>query len=126
LTRERFIPNHFINDGTRMYRTGDICRWSDYDELIFLGRQDDMVKIKGYRVELEEVSAAISKCPGVNDAIVLVKENNLIAFVTPLDVDLDRLRQRVASILPHYMIPTGILKLNHLPLNSNQKVCYIF
>jgi acyl-coenzyme A synthetase/AMP-(fatty) acid ligase len=99
-----------------MYRTGD------NDEVIFLGRQDDMVKINGYRVELEEVTAAVSKCPGVNDALVLVKDKSLIAFVAPLSIDIDLLRRRVASVLPHYMIPTRILKLETLPLNSNQKV----
>jgi acyl carrier protein len=122
LTNESFIPNHFINDGTRMYRTGDICKWSEYDELIFLGRQDDMVKIKGYRVELEEVSSVVSKCPGVNEAIVLAKDSALVAFVTPLDVDVDLMWKRVASVLPHYSIPTSIFKLSALPLNINQKV----
>ncbi|KAJ3316335.1 hypothetical protein HDV06_003809, partial [Boothiomyces sp. JEL0866] len=59
LTAEKFIPNHFLNDGSRMYRTGDMCKWTLDGKIQILGRMDDMVKVKGYRIELDEVNAAV-------------------------------------------------------------------
>lgn len=81
-----------------------------------------MVKIKGYRVELEEVTSALSKCPGVNEAVVVALDNMLVAFVSPTSIDIDDLRVSVSSSLPHYMCPSRFYKLDGLPLNSNQKV----
>lgn len=106
-----------------MYRTGDICKWSKLGELLFLGRVDDMVKINGYRIELEEVTSSLTNCDGVNDAVVIAKDNSLLAFVTPMSLDADSVRQEVLSTLPHYMCPSTFIKLESLPLNSNQKVC---
>ncbi|KAJ3267734.1 hypothetical protein HDV01_004293, partial [Terramyces sp. JEL0728] len=68
LTAEKFIPNHFENDGTKMYRTGDMCKWTTDGKIEILGRMDDMVKVKGYRIELEEVILAVNSHPQVVSA----------------------------------------------------------
>ncbi|KAI8891656.1 hypothetical protein BC833DRAFT_533792, partial [Globomyces pollinis-pini] len=83
LTAEKFIHNHFLNNGSKMYRTGDICKWTEDGNIQILGRSDDMVKVKGYRIELDEVSSAISRHPDVTGSAVIVKDDQLIAFVTP-------------------------------------------
>ncbi|KAJ2988732.1 hypothetical protein HDV02_005442, partial [Globomyces sp. JEL0801] len=80
LTAEKFIDNHFLNDGSKMYRTGDICKWTEDGNIQILGRSDDMVKVKGYRIELDEVSSAISRHPDVTGSAVIVKDDQLIAF----------------------------------------------
>jgi amino acid adenylation domain-containing protein len=119
LTKERFIPNHFLNDGSRMYRTGDLCRWTEEGELEILGRKDDQVKLNGYRIELNEVRNHLKH---VENAEVLKIGNQLVAFVTPANVDVDLVLETAISELPHYMVPSIIVPLEHFPLNGNGKV----
>ena len=122
LTAEKFVPNHFINDGSLMYRTGDLCRWTESGEIVIIGRMDDMVKVKGYRIELDEVAAAIDRNPKVEACAVIVKNDMLVAYVTPKDVDVDAIRESVLDILPFYMTPSVIVALSEFPLNNNGKV----
>ncbi|KAJ3250841.1 hypothetical protein HK103_003080 [Boothiomyces macroporosus] len=122
LTAERFIHNHFLNDGSTMYRTGDICRWTEDGEIQIIGRVDDMVKVKGYRIELDEVASAINKHADVHASVVLVRSQMLVAYVTPVTVDMDKLREFVSDILPHYMIPTVFVPVKEFKINNNGKV----
>ncbi|KAJ3205296.1 hypothetical protein HK099_000867, partial [Clydaea vesicula] len=122
LTAEKFIPNHFENDGSKMYKTGDICRWLKNGELQLLGRKDEMVKVKGYRIELDEVSATIAKCDGVSQVVTLVQDDNLVAYVTPETINVNILRESVSNVLPHYMCPAAYVFLDKFPLTTNQKV----
>lgn len=124
LTAERFLPNHFLNDGSKMYRTGDLCRWTEDGELQIMGRMDDMVKVKGYRIELDEVSAAITRHPDITNATVIVKDDVLVAFFSPAQIPVSSLRDFVGDILPHYMIPATFVALDDFPLNTNGKVFY--
>ncbi len=129
LTAERFVPDPFSSvPGARMYRTGDLVRWTEDGTLSFLGRADFQVKVRGVRVELEEVEAALALLPGISKAAVIarkdVHETQLIAFVV-VDPDHDeagRLRERLAQLLPDAMVPAHVEVLEHLPLNSNGKV----
>ncbi|KAJ3250598.1 hypothetical protein HK103_003379, partial [Boothiomyces macroporosus] len=122
LTAERFIHNHFLNDGSTMYRTGDICRWTEDGEIQIIGRVDDMVKVKGYRIELDEVASAINKHADVHASVVLVRSQMLVAYVTPVTVDMDKLREFVSDILPHYMIPTVFVPVKEFKINNNGKI----
>jgi non-ribosomal peptide synthetase component F len=121
LTKEKFVPNHFLKDGTTMYRTGDVCKWNEEGEIQIMGRMDDMVKVKGYRIELDEVAAALQRHPSVTAATVLVKEDQLVGYVTPM-VDTTVVRDFITAILPYYMIPSVIIALLEFPMTSNGKV----
>ncbi|KAI8895954.1 hypothetical protein BC833DRAFT_599394 [Globomyces pollinis-pini] len=122
LTSERFIDNIYTKDGTKMYRTGDICKWTETGQIQILGRTDDMIKLKGYRIELDEVALNVSKHPDVSAAAVVVKDDMMVAFLTPSSVNVEKLRDFVTDQLPHYMVPAVFQTLKEFPLNANGKI----
>jgi len=130
LTAERFIPNPFGNSGGRMYRTGDRVRWREDGQIEFLGRTDQQVKLRGYRIELTEIEVALLGCSGVGQAAVIMHsdsrgEKRLVGYVVPAsDQSLNslELRESLARMLPSYMVPAFITVLPSLPLNSNGKL----
>ncbi len=112
--------------GTRMYRTGDLVRWDADGQLHYLGRVDEQVKIRGYRVELGEIQTALSALDGVNQAVVVAREDRpgdkrLVGYVTGI-AEPAQLRARLASRLPAYMIPTAVVVLPEMPLTPNGKL----
>jgi amino acid adenylation domain-containing protein len=125
LTADRFRPDPFGPPGGRMYRTGDLA-WRRADgELVFAGRADDQVKLRGLRIEPTEVQAAIERHPGVSDAHVTVHSGRLVAYVVPADgdgVDVDDLRARLAGSLPRFLVPSHFVELAALPLLPNGKL----
>ena len=124
LNAERFIPDMLTGaTGGRMFRTGDLGRLLPDGNYEIVGRMDDQVKLRGYRVELDEVAAAMMKCPAVTTAAAVVKEgSNLIGFVTPSSVNTDDVRDVAAASLPFYMVPRLIVALDVMPMNVNGKV----
>jgi amino acid adenylation domain-containing protein len=131
LTAERFVPDPFSRQpGARLYRTGDRARWRPNGELEFLGRLDEQVKVRGFRVELGEVESAIAASPGVQEAVVLAREDaqglrRLVAYVVPAPGAGDpvpTLRAQLYEVLPDYMVPSAFLALEALPLTTNGKV----
>ncbi len=128
LTAERFVPDPFGAPGERMYRTGDVVRRGAGGELVFLGRSDDQVKLRGFRIELAEVEAVLAAHPAVTQAVASIHSDTagtrrLIAHVV-LDgaADPGELRAHAAATLPEYMVPAVVLVLPALPLNRNGKV----
>ncbi|MBO4274512.1 non-ribosomal peptide synthetase, partial [Microbispora triticiradicis] len=146
LTAERFTADPFGEPGTRMYKTGDLARWTSEGVLEFLGRADDQVKIRGLRIEPGEVRAALLACPGVAEAAVVAREDEpglprLVAYVVPAPQgpgepqrngpaavpvrptpDVFELRERLSATLPDHMIPAAFVTLEALPRTVSGKL----
>ncbi len=143
LTAERFLPDPFLEElrqggalgaelagsPTRMYRTGDVVRHREDGALLFLGRRDNQVKFRGYRIELEEIEAALAQYDGVEEAAVLLREDSpgnprLVAYVVISSggPDTGALREALSDSLPSYMVPSAWMTLDAFPLNTQGKV----
>jgi aryl carrier-like protein len=121
LTAERFVADPFAS-GERMYRTGDLAYWTDRGELVFAGRADDQVKVRGFRVEPGEVESVLTGYPGVTRAAVTVREDRLLAYVSPGEIDPQAVREDLASRLPPYLVPAVVVALGTLPTTPNGKL----
>ncbi|WXA80757.1 amino acid adenylation domain-containing protein [Pendulispora rubella] len=117
LTKERFIDSPW----GRLYRAGDLGRYLDDGNIDFLGRTDDQVKLRGFRIELEEVENALLQYPGVREAVVLVKDDALAAFYAG-NASATEVRAFVKEKLPSYMVPAVCLAMEFLPLTTNNKI----
>ncbi|ONI76155.1 hypothetical protein ALI144C_36370 [Actinosynnema sp. ALI-1.44] len=124
LTAERFVADPFGAPGERMYRTGDLVRWTREGVLDFLGRADDQVKVRGFRIEPGEVAAVLAESPLVRTAAVVSKAGALVAYLVPEDGTLDEgeVRRHAMTRLPDYMIPSAFVVLDALPLSPNGKL----
>jgi amino acid adenylation domain-containing protein len=131
LTAERFLQDPFGKaSGARMYRTGDLGRLLPSGQIAFHGRADNQEKIRGYRVEPDEVSGLLAQHPGVASCAVLAKgdpktEKRLVAYVVArkgIAIATSELREFLAARLPEYMIPSAFVRLKTLPLNATGKL----
>ncbi|WJG11186.1 non-ribosomal peptide synthetase [Aliiglaciecola sp. LCG003] len=133
LTAEKFIDNPFASESdrakgyTRLYRTGDMVRWLADGNLEFLGRNDDQIKIRGYRVELGEIENALCKIEGIQQAVVMVREqqsNQYLAayYVGEETISSEVLRQQLSQTLPDYMLPMTYTVIESVPLTINGKL----
>lgn len=125
-----FLPDPFVDAGIgRMYRTGDLAKWNHKRELIFLGRNDRQVKVRGFRVELGEVEYHLRTLPGVSDAFVQARGeagiSELLAWLvvpTGSAVSVADVREALTGNVPNYMLPAKVVCLQRLPLNASGKV----
>ncbi|WP_067470178.1 non-ribosomal peptide synthetase [Nocardia amamiensis] len=133
LAAARFVANPFGAPGSRMYRTGDIGRWVGFGgqaTLEYAGRGDQQVQLRGFRIELGEIESALLRCPGVSQAVVLVRSDEhagdrLIGYVVPDTggtLDSSVLRAQVSEFLTGYMVPDAVVALDVLPLTPNGKL----
>ena len=130
MTASRFVANSLGGPGLRMYRTGDIVRWNVAGKLEFLGRIDEQIKVRGYRVETGEIEAFLAAAPQVGAVAVAgnesATERRIVAYVTPAvpgaKLDIGKLQQFLQERLPSYMVPSGIMQVDSLPLTSSGKL----
>ena len=131
LTAERFLADPFSPvPHARMYRTGDLGRWRADGNIEFLGRNDFQVKLRGFRIELGEIEAQLLRCAGVAEAVAVAREDEpgekrLVGYVTArpgADLSVAQLRSELARVLPEYMIPSAVVRLEALPLTPNGKL----
>ncbi|WP_277961739.1 non-ribosomal peptide synthetase [Pseudomonas sp. RIT-To-2] len=132
LSAERFLRDPFSHvPGARMYRTGDLARWNTDGTLEYLGRNDDQVKIRGVRIELGEIEAQFSQLPGIEEALVLAREDQpgqprLVGYYSERDatpaLTVEALRAALQARLPAYMVPSALVRVATWPLTANGKV----
>jgi acyl carrier protein len=121
---------HHPRTGERLYRTGDFGRYRPSGDIEFLGRRDAQVKVHGHRIELGEVEAALERHPAVRSAVADARhgaggEPRLVAWFVAEDpgaASERELREHVARLLPRYMVPAAVVRVDRVPLNSNGKV----
>jgi amino acid adenylation domain-containing protein len=129
LTAERFVADPFSADpGARMYKTGDLGRWTDDGVIEYLGRNDFQVKIRGFRIELGEIEARLAEYGSVREPVVLAREDSpgdkrLVAYyVSDASIALEALRAHLLAKLPEHMVPAAFVRLDRMPLSHNGKL----
>ena len=130
LTAERFVRHPWGRESDRLYRTGDRARFLPSGEIEFMGRLDDQIKVRGYRVEPNEIIHALNACPGVQASAITIEEDpagakRLLAYVVlapGAKADPNALRQILSRQLPDYMVPAVLARVDALPLTVNGKV----
>ncbi len=122
LTESKFILDPFC-PSQKMYRTGDKARMLPDGSIAFIGRIDNQIKIRGYRVELEEIETVMKQYSTIENAIAVLFHQNLVAFFTSqIAVEEKQIEQYLAKYLPKYMIPIRFIQINHFPLMENGKI----
>jgi acyl-CoA synthetase (AMP-forming)/AMP-acid ligase II len=132
LTKQRFLDAPLFGRDERVYRTGDLVRRRGDGRLEYLGRIDRQIKLRGYRIELDEIEAQLRACEGVEAAAVQIASIDggapfLAAYYVANDddeLDDDDVRQHCTERMPRYMVPSVFMRLERLPLNANDKVDY--
>ena len=128
LTAERFIPDPQGTDGERLYATGDLARWRGDGAIEYLGRIDQQLKVHGVRIEPGEIEAALRAVTGVQDAVVVARpgpggSNRLVGYaVATPEADLDAARETLALQLPSHLVPSALVRLDHLPRLPSGKI----
>ena len=130
LTKRRFLPDPFSSQpGARMYRSGDLARYSASGELEYLGRMDHQIKIRGFRVELGEIESALNRHPAIRESVVILQDGGaatqrLVGYIVPASdaPTITELREFLGKFIPDYMIPAVFVVLKSLTLTTNGKV----
>ncbi|MFI7153033.1 amino acid adenylation domain-containing protein [Nonomuraea sp. NPDC050022] len=122
VTMQRYRPDPFRGGGHMMFRTRDLGRWTPDGELEHHGRTDDQVKVRGFRVELDAVTGALELTADCARATTVLREGELIGFVSPASVDVEAARKSVEQSLPYYCVPSRVVAVDELPMTDRGKV----
>ncbi|MEM7116640.1 MAG: amino acid adenylation domain-containing protein [Chloroflexota bacterium] len=123
LTSVRYRPDPFLGNGRMMFNTRDLGRWTADGDLEHFGRTDDQVKVRGFRVELDSVSAALESVPGAKRAVTLKLDNrHLVGFISPANIDPEEAQAAVAADLPYYCVPKFVLSMEELLMTPRGKL----
>jgi non-ribosomal peptide synthase protein (TIGR01720 family) len=129
VTAERYVPDELSDqEGARMYRTGDRGRWINSGQIEYLGRLDYQVKLRGHRIELAEIEAVLSRHPQVQQAVVVLREDDpgkkrLVSYVSGAEkIEDEDIRQHLRVCLPDFMVPSVFVQLERMPLTTSGKV----
>ncbi|WP_287384535.1 non-ribosomal peptide synthetase [Gordonia sp. (in: high G+C Gram-positive bacteria)] len=125
LTAERFIADLYGSAGERLYRTGDVVRWTASGELMYVGRSDFQVKLRGQRLELGEIETVLASAPGVSHAAAALTGSAadavLVGYVSPASVDLNAVKEHASASLAAFMVPSVWVRLETMPLSASGK-----
>ncbi|KFA64872.1 hypothetical protein S40285_02849 [Stachybotrys chlorohalonatus IBT 40285] len=121
-TRDVYLPDRFAADGSCMYKTGDLGQWRRDGCIEILGRVDDQVKVKGFRVELDGISATLASAPGVSRATTVLIGSEIHGFTTPAGQDPAAILEHTRRRQPYYAVPSQIHQLDQFPLTNNGKI----
>ncbi len=126
LSLEKFVTNPF-REGELIYKTGDVGQWNENGEILFFGRSDHQVKIKGYRIELGDIENHLNTIENIDDSVVVVKEiegeKHLIAYLrTNAQIEISGIHEELQRVLPYYMVPHFIFTIEEFPLTPNKKI----
>lgn len=139
LTAERFVKNFMatsqdvLNGYDRLYKTGDVVKWTSDGNIEYIGRNDDQIKIRGFRIELKEIESALMNVPGIIQCCVMVKERNTGAGITKYiagyfcsqsgeDIASDKILEELSVFLPEYMLPSILIRIDSFPVTINGKM----
>ena len=125
LTNEKFIDNPF-GEG-KIYKTGDLTKWNNDGTIEFLGRIDSQIKIRGFRVELSEITTVVSQYNNIKEAYTVYKEvqkeKSICTYiVSKTEIDIQNLKEFISAFLPKYMVPKYIVQIKKMPKNQNGKI----
>lgn len=126
LTDEKFVSNPFGQG--KMYRSGDLARWTEDGYIEYLGRIDDQVKVRGFRIELDEVRGAIARIPAVDDTAVITRDNQagmkeIYAYLVSKEaLEMEEIKLKLTEMLPEYMIPAYMVQIDEIPVTRNGKL----
>ena len=124
-SNKSFIKTNYSNEVA--YKTGDVAKFKENGELIYIGRNDNQIKIRGLRIELSEIENKILKLEKIQKCAVIYKKDNknsyIIAFFTALkELDISDIRKELSRVLPTYMIPKYIIQIDEMPITANGKI----
>ena len=126
LTNEKFVPNKFTNTGL-MYRSGDVAKYTETGDIEFVGRIDNQIKVRGYRIELEEIENVALENKNIKKVVCLLQEDDgdkkvILYYITNKKIEAKELRTFMEAKLPNYMIPAYFVKVDEFPSMPNGKV----
>ena len=125
VTKERFLPDSICRNGEQMYKTGDRGYWNEAGEIVCLGRSDRQIKLRGYRLDMNDIEVRIARAAPEIEAVAVAPQGDILgAMVQPASTNIRSLQQKISAVLPPYAIPQNIIPIDKLPTTGSGKIDY--